>query len=154
MADYLAERGTSVIQIWSCKLPFHFEKLRIKRNIQDFKLLLHWKPAQTLKQNSWEQSTIHNFPWGDVVVSFRLFTSHGCSATELYWLNLYIPIVCLVQKVNSILNQDHLPDITVLKWGIFHHLQNYIGMVYGEWNSSKCRSIEWYYRYYYYCILK
>jgi hypothetical protein len=57
-----------------------------------------------------------------------------CLQAHLYRLSIYLPPVCVLYKDdNCVMNQDNLPDCTVLDSGNAH-LQTYTGMLEGEWN--------------------
>jgi len=72
MADYLAKKGTTIIQISACKLSFHSAKLIIKRNIQT-DLARHYatenqhKPSYKMVKN---RNIIPDFSREEAVATF------------------------------------------------------------------------------------
>jgi len=72
-----------------------------------------------------------------------------CLAAHIYRLSIYLsPLRVLCKENNSITDQDNLLDCTILNSGNTH-LQNYIGLLEGEWNYLKFLSSKYYYYYYY-----
>jgi len=77
-------------------LKYYYTTTRLKR---PFKILCHWKPAQTQEENGWEQK--YNSKFSKRWCSSELSTNHRpwpfCSSL-IRTVSLSIPNVCLMQR--------------------------------------------------------
>jgi hypothetical protein len=101
IADYLAKKGTVVSQTFTCKLPFHFAKLKIKRSVQAglsryYTARSQHKPWNKMVENKY---IIPDLTREDAVATFQLITGHDCLATHLCGLLIYpCPVVSCGKK--------------------------------------------------------
>ncbi|GFV23477.1 uncharacterized protein LOC103524116 [Trichonephila clavipes] len=97
-ADFLAKKGTGILQNFRRDLTLHSAKLEIKRIFREsFRLtasrVARDKPWSTLRKKS---HGIPSSPRAAAVAKFRLLTGHDCLCAHLFRFNLVTSPICVL----------------------------------------------------------
>ncbi|GFV16528.1 uncharacterized protein LOC103524116 [Trichonephila clavipes] len=109
-ADFLAKKGTGILQNFRRDLTLHSAKLEIKRIFREsFRLtasrVASDKPWSTLCKKS---HGIPSSPRAAAVAKFRLLTGHDCLCAHLFRFNLVISPICVLCDTGQDMNAAHL----------------------------------------------
>ncbi|GFX07850.1 uncharacterized protein LOC103524116 [Trichonephila clavipes] len=109
-ADFLAKKGTGILQNFRRDLTLHSAKLEIKRNFRESFLLTisrvaRDKPWSTLCKKS---HGIPSSPRAAPVAKFRLLTGHDCLCAHLFRFNLVTSPICVLCDTGQDMTAAHL----------------------------------------------
>ncbi|GFX24818.1 uncharacterized protein LOC103524116 [Trichonephila clavipes] len=115
-ADFLAKKGTGILQNFRRDLTLHSAKLEIKRIFREsFRLtasrVARDKPWSTLCKKS------HGIPSSSraaAVAKFRLLTGHDCLCAHLFRFNLVTSPICVLCDTGQDMTAAHLDECSAL----------------------------------------
>ncbi|GFY35487.1 uncharacterized protein LOC103524116 [Trichonephila clavipes] len=115
-ADFLAKKGTGILQNFRRDLTLHSAKLEIKRIFREpFRLtasrVARDKPWSTLCKKS------HGIPSSlraAAVAKFRLLTGHDCLCAHLFRFNLVTSPICVLCDTGQDMTAAHLDECSAL----------------------------------------
>ncbi|GFV29784.1 uncharacterized protein LOC103524116 [Trichonephila clavipes] len=114
-ADFLAKKGTGILQNFRRDLTLHSAKLEIKRIFREsFRLkasrVARDKPWSTLCKKS------HGIPSSPraAVAKFRHLTGHDCLCGHLFRFNLVTSPICVLCDTGQDMTADHLDECSAL----------------------------------------
>ncbi|GFS75221.1 uncharacterized protein LOC103524116 [Trichonephila clavipes] len=115
-ADFLAKKGTGILQNFRRDLTLHSAKLEIKRIFREsFRLTAsrvardkHWS---TLCKKS---HGIPSSPRAAAVAKFRLLTGHDCLCAHLFRFNLVTSPICVLCDTGQDMTAAHLDECSAL----------------------------------------
>ncbi|GFW88813.1 uncharacterized protein LOC103524116 [Trichonephila clavipes] len=115
-ADFLAKKGTSILQNFRRDLTLHSAKLEIKRIFREsFRLtasrVARDKPWSTLCKKS---HGIPSSPRAAAVAKFRLLTGHDCLCAHLFRFNLVTSPICVLCDTGQDMTAAHLDECSAL----------------------------------------
>ncbi|GFT11389.1 uncharacterized protein LOC103524116 [Trichonephila clavipes] len=115
-ADFLAEKGTGILQNFRRDLTLHSAKLEIKRIFREsFRLtasrVARDKPWSTLCKKS---HGIPSSPRAAAVAKFRLLTGHDCLCAHLFRFNLVTSPICVLCDTGQDMTAAHLDECSAL----------------------------------------
>ncbi|GFT16909.1 uncharacterized protein LOC103524116 [Trichonephila clavipes] len=115
-ADFLAKKGTGILQNFRRDLALHSAKLEIKRIFREsFRLtasrVARDKPWSTLCKKS---HGIPSSPRAAAVTKFRLLTGHDCLCAHLFRFNLVTSPICLLCDTGQDMTAAHLDECSAL----------------------------------------
>ncbi|GFS73763.1 uncharacterized protein LOC103524116 [Trichonephila clavipes] len=115
-ADFLAKKGTGILQNFRRDLTLHSAKLEIKRIFREsFRLtasrVARDKPWSTLCKKS---HGIPSSPRGAAVAKFRLLTGHDCLCAHLFRFNLVTSPICVLCDTGQDMTAAHLDECSAL----------------------------------------
>ncbi|GFT65131.1 uncharacterized protein LOC103524116 [Trichonephila clavipes] len=115
-ADFLAKKGTGILQNFRRDLTFHSAKLEIKRIFREsFRLtasrVARDKPWSTLCKKS---HGIPSSPRAAAVDKFRLLTGHDCLCAHLFRFNLVTSPICVLCDTGQNMTGAHLDECSAL----------------------------------------
>ncbi|GFU81591.1 uncharacterized protein TNCV_4927221 [Trichonephila clavipes] len=114
--DFLAKKGTGILQNYRRDLTLHSAKLEIKRIFREsFRLtasrVARDKPWSTLCKKS------HGIPSSlraAAVAKFRLLTGHDCLCAHLFRFNLVTSPICVLCDTGQDMTAAHLDECSAL----------------------------------------
>ncbi|GFT80571.1 uncharacterized protein LOC103524116 [Trichonephila clavipes] len=114
--DFLAKRGTGILQNFRRDLTLHSAKLEIKRIFREsFRLtasrVARDKPWSTLCKKSHD---IPSSPRAADVAKFRLLTGHDCLCPHLFPFNLVTSPICVLCDTGQDMTVAHLDECSAL----------------------------------------
>ncbi|GFT09295.1 uncharacterized protein LOC103524116 [Trichonephila clavipes] len=115
-ADFLAKKGTGILQNFRRDLTLHSAKLEIKRIFREsFRLtasrVARDKPWSTLCKKS---HGIPSSPRAAAVAKFRLLTGHDCLCAHLFRFNLMTSPICVLCDTGQDMTAAHLDECSAL----------------------------------------
>ncbi|GFV44540.1 uncharacterized protein LOC103524116 [Trichonephila clavipes] len=115
-ADFLAKKGTGILQNFRRDLTLHSAKLEIKRIFREsFRLtasrVARDKPWSTLCKKS---HGIPSSPRAAAVAKFRLLTGHDCLCAHLFRFNLVTSSICVLCDTGQDMTAAHLDECSAL----------------------------------------
>ncbi|GFV73672.1 uncharacterized protein LOC103524116 [Trichonephila clavipes] len=115
-ADFLAKKGTGILQNFRRDLTLHSAKLEIKRIFREsFRLtasrVARDKPWSTLCKKS---HGIPSSPHAAAVAKFRLLTGHNCLCAHLFRFNLVTSPICVLCDTGQDMTAAHLDECSAL----------------------------------------
>ncbi|GFW26501.1 uncharacterized protein LOC103524116 [Trichonephila clavipes] len=115
-ADFLAKKGTGILQNFRRDLTLHSAKLEIKRIFKEsFRLtasrVARDKPWSTLCKKS---HGIPSSPRAAAVAKFRLLTGHDCLCAHLFRFNLVTSPICVLCDTGQDMTAAHLYECSAL----------------------------------------
>ncbi|GFY26079.1 uncharacterized protein LOC103524116 [Trichonephila clavipes] len=115
-ADFLAKKGTGILQNFRRDLTLHSGKLEIKRIFREsFRLtasrVARDKPWSTLCKKS---HGIPSSPRAAAVAKFRLLTGHDCLCAHLFRFNLVTSPICVLCDTGQDMTAAHLDECSAL----------------------------------------
>ncbi|GFY18805.1 putative RNA-directed DNA polymerase from transposon X-element [Trichonephila clavipes] len=115
-ADFLAKKGTGILQNFRRDLTLHSAKLEIKRIFREsFRLtasrVARDKPWSTLCKKS---HGIPSSPRAVAVAKFRLLTGHDCLCAHLFRFNLVTSPICVLCDTGQDMTAAHLDECSAL----------------------------------------
>ncbi|GFT74115.1 uncharacterized protein LOC103524116 [Trichonephila clavipes] len=115
-SDFLAKKGTGILQNFRRDLTLHSAKLEIKRIFREsFRLtasrVARDKPWSTLCKKS---HGIPNSPRAAAVAKFRLLTGHDCLCAHLFRFNLVTSPICVLCDTGQDMTAAHLDQCSAL----------------------------------------
>ncbi|GFX99344.1 putative rna-directed dna polymerase from transposon bs [Trichonephila clavipes] len=115
-ADFLAKKGTGILQNFRRDLTLHSAKLEIKRIFREsFRLtasrVARDKPWSTLCKKS---HGIPSSPRAAPVAKFRLLTGHDCLCAHLFCFNLVTSPICVLCDTGQDMTAAHLDECSAL----------------------------------------
>ncbi|GFX03683.1 probable RNA-directed DNA polymerase from transposon BS [Trichonephila clavipes] len=115
-ADFLAKKGTGILQNFRRDLTLHSAKLEIKRIFREsFRLtasrVARDKPWSTLCKKS---HGIPSSPRAAAVAKFRLLTGHDCLCAHLFRFNLVTSPICVLCNTGQDMTAAHLDECSAL----------------------------------------
>ncbi|GFW51810.1 uncharacterized protein LOC103524116 [Trichonephila clavipes] len=115
-ADFLAKKGTGILQNFRRDLTLHSAKLEIKRIFREsFRLtasrVARDKPWSTLCKKS---HGIPSSPRTAAVAKFRLLTGHDCLCAHLFRFNLVTSPICVLCDTGQDMTATHLDECSAL----------------------------------------
>ncbi|GFS97092.1 uncharacterized protein LOC103524116 [Trichonephila clavipes] len=115
-ADFLAKKGTGILQNFRSDLTLHSAKLEIKRIFREsFRLtasrVARDKPWSTLCKKS---HGIPSSPRAAAVAKFRLLTGHDCLCALLFRFNLVTSPICVLCDTGQDMTAAHLDECSAL----------------------------------------
>ncbi|GFU61147.1 uncharacterized protein LOC103524116 [Trichonephila clavipes] len=115
-ADFLAKKGTGILQNFRRDLTLHSAKLEIKRIFREsFRLtasrVARDKPWSTLCKKS---HGIPSSPRAAAVAKFRLLTGHDCLCAHLFRFNLVTSPICVLCDTGQDMTAAHLDECSTL----------------------------------------
>ncbi|GFW74232.1 uncharacterized protein LOC103524116 [Trichonephila clavipes] len=115
-ADFLAKKGTGILQNFRRDLTLHSAKLEIKRIFREsFRLtasrVARDKPWSTLCKKS---HGIPSSPRAAAVAKFRLLTGHDCLCAHLFRFNLVTSPICVLCDTGQDMTAPHLDECSAL----------------------------------------
>ncbi|GFX85282.1 uncharacterized protein LOC103524116 [Trichonephila clavipes] len=115
-ADFLAKKGTGILQNFRRDLTLHSAKLEIKRIFREsFPLTASRaardKPWSTLCKKS---HGIPSSPRAAAVAKFRLLIGHDCLCTHLFRFNLVTSPICVLCDTGQDMTAAHLDECSAL----------------------------------------
>ncbi|GFW42531.1 uncharacterized protein LOC103524116 [Trichonephila clavipes] len=115
-ADFLAKKGTGILQNFRRDLTLHSAKLEIKRIFREsFRLtasrVARDKPWSTLCKKS---HGILSSPRAAAVAKFRLLTGHDCLCAHLFRFNLVTSPICVLCDTGQDMTAAHLDECSAL----------------------------------------
>ncbi|GFY31582.1 uncharacterized protein LOC103524116 [Trichonephila clavipes] len=115
-ADFLAKKGTGILQNFRRDLTLHSAKLEIKRIFREsFRLtasrVARDKPWSTLCK---ESHGIPSSPRAAAVAKFRLLTGHDCLCAHLFRFNLVTSPICVLCDTGQDMTAAHLDECSAL----------------------------------------
>ncbi|GFX91064.1 uncharacterized protein LOC103524116 [Trichonephila clavipes] len=115
-ADFLAKKGTGILQNFRRDLTLHSAKLEIKRIFRESFCLTasrvaRDKPWSTLCKKS---HGIPNSPRAAAVAKFRLLTGHDCLCAHLFRFNLVTSPICVLCDTGQDMTAAHLDECSAL----------------------------------------
>ncbi|GFV04431.1 uncharacterized protein LOC103524116 [Trichonephila clavipes] len=115
-ADFLAKKGTGILQNFHRDLKLHSAKLEIKRIFREsFRLtasrVARDKPWSTLCKKS---HGIPSSPRAAAVSKFRLLTGHDCLCAHLFRFNLVTSPICVLCDTGQYMTAAHLDECSAL----------------------------------------
>ncbi|GFV42045.1 uncharacterized protein LOC103524116 [Trichonephila clavipes] len=115
-ADFLAKKGTGILQNFRRDLTLHSAKLEIKRIFREsFRLtasrVARDKPWSTLCKKS---HGIPSSPRAAAVAKFRLLTGHDCLCAHLFRFNLVTSPICVLCDTGQDMAAAHLDECSAL----------------------------------------
>ncbi|GFV40435.1 uncharacterized protein LOC103524116 [Trichonephila clavipes] len=115
-ADFLAKKGTGILQNFRRDLTLHSAKLEIKRIFREsFRLtasrIARDKPGSTLCKKS---HGIPSSPRAAAVAKFRLLTGHDCLCAHLFRFNLVTSPICVLCDTGQDMTAAHLDECSAL----------------------------------------
>ncbi|GFW60506.1 uncharacterized protein LOC103524116 [Trichonephila clavipes] len=115
-ADFLAKKGTGILQNFRRNLTLHSAKLEIKRIFREsFRLtasrVARDKPWSTLCKKS---HGIPSSPRAASVAKFRLLTGHDCLCAHLFRFNLVTSPICVLCDTGQDMTAAHLDECSAL----------------------------------------
>ncbi|GFW93656.1 uncharacterized protein LOC103524116 [Trichonephila clavipes] len=115
-ADFLAKKGTGILQNFRRDLTLHSAKLEIKRIFRESIRLTasrvaRDKPWSTLCKKS---HGIPSSPRAAAVAKFRLLTGHDCLCAHLFRFNLVISPICVLCNTGQDMTAAHLDECSAL----------------------------------------
>ncbi|GFU78275.1 uncharacterized protein LOC103524116 [Trichonephila clavipes] len=115
-ADFLAKKGTGILQNFRRNLTLHSAKLEIKRIFREsFRLtasrVARDKPWSTLCKKS---HGIPSSPRAAAVAKFRLLTGHDCLCAHLFRFNLVTSPICVLCDTGQDMTAAHLDECSSL----------------------------------------
>ncbi|GFX72618.1 uncharacterized protein LOC103524116 [Trichonephila clavipes] len=115
-ADFLAKKGTGILQNFRRDLTFHSAKLEIKKIFREsFRLtasrVARDKPWSTLCKKS---HGIPSSPRAAAVAKFRLLTGHDCLCAHLFRFNLVTSPICVLCDTGQDMTAAHLDECSAL----------------------------------------
>ncbi|GFX29288.1 uncharacterized protein LOC103524116 [Trichonephila clavipes] len=115
-ADFLAKKGTGILQNFRRDLTLHSAKLEIKRIFREsFRLtasrVARDKPWSTLCKKS---HGIPSSPCAAAVAKFRLLTGHDCLCAHLFRFNLVTSPICVLCDTGQDMTAAHLDECSAL----------------------------------------
>ncbi|GFW69577.1 uncharacterized protein LOC103524116 [Trichonephila clavipes] len=117
-ADFLAKKGTGILQNFRRDLTLHSAKQEIKRIFREsFRLtasrVARDKPWSTLCKKS---HGIPSSPRAAAVAKFRLLTGHDCLCAHLFRFNLVISPICVLCDTGQDMTAAHLDEYSALNY--------------------------------------
>ncbi|GFW43059.1 uncharacterized protein LOC103524116 [Trichonephila clavipes] len=117
-ADFLAKKGTGILQNFRRDLTLHSAKLEIKRIFREsFRLatsrVARDKPWSTLCKKS---HGIPSSPRVAAVAKFRLLTRHDCLCAHLFRFNLVTSLICVLCDTGQDMTAAHLDECSALNY--------------------------------------
>ncbi|GFX02082.1 uncharacterized protein LOC103524116 [Trichonephila clavipes] len=111
--DFLAKKGTGILQNFRRDLTLHSAKLEIKRIFREsFRLTASRdKPWSTLCKKS---HGIPSSPRAAAVAKFRLLTGHDCLCAHLFRFNLVTSPICVLCDTGQDMTAAHLDECSAL----------------------------------------
>ncbi|GFU82303.1 transposable element Tcb1 transposase [Trichonephila clavipes] len=115
-ADFLAKKGTGILQNFRRDLTLHSAKLEIKRIFREsFRLtasrVARDKPWSTLCK---KYHGIPSSPRASAVAKFRLLTGHDCLCAHLFRFNLVTSPICVLCDTGQDMTAAHLDECSAL----------------------------------------
>ncbi|GFX84689.1 probable RNA-directed DNA polymerase from transposon X-element [Trichonephila clavipes] len=115
-ADFLAKKGTGILQNFRRDLTLHSAKLEIKRIFREsFRLtasrVARDKPWSLLCKKS---HGIPSSPRAAAVAKFRLLTGHDCLCAHLFRFNLVTSPICVLCDTGQDMTAAHLDECSAL----------------------------------------
>ncbi|GFX74907.1 uncharacterized protein LOC103524116 [Trichonephila clavipes] len=115
-ADFLAKKGTGILQNFRRDLTLHSAKLEIKRIFREsFRLtasrVARGKPWSTLCKKS---HGIPSSPRAAAVAKFRLLTRYVCLCAHLFRFNLVTSPICVLCDTGQDMTAAHLDECSAL----------------------------------------
>ncbi|GFU06238.1 uncharacterized protein LOC103524116 [Trichonephila clavipes] len=115
-ADFLAKKGTGILQNFRRDLTLHSAKLEIKRIFREsFRLtasrVARDKPWSTLCKKS---HGIPSSPRAAAVAKFRLLTGHNCLCAHLFQINLVTSPICVLCDTGQYMTAAHLDECSAM----------------------------------------
>ncbi|GFV04623.1 uncharacterized protein LOC103524116 [Trichonephila clavipes] len=115
-ADFLAKKGTGILQNFRRDLTLHSAKLEIKRIFREsFRLtasrVARDKPWSTLCKKSHD---IPSSPRAAAVAKFRLLTGHDSLCAHLFRFNLVTSPICVLCDTGQDMTAAHLDECSAL----------------------------------------
>ncbi|GFW69891.1 uncharacterized protein LOC103524116 [Trichonephila clavipes] len=115
-ADFLAKKGTGILQNFRRDLTLHSAKMEIKRIFREsFRLtasrVARDKPWSTLCKKS---HGIPSSPRAAAVAKFRLLTGHDCLCAHLFRFNLVTSPICVLCDTGQDMTAAHLDECSAL----------------------------------------
>ncbi|GFY27031.1 uncharacterized protein TNCV_931721 [Trichonephila clavipes] len=115
-ADFLAKKGTGILQNFRRDLTLHSAKLELKRIFREsFRLtasrVARDKPWSTLCKKS---HGIPSSPRAAAVAKFRLLTGHDCLCAHLFRFNLVTSPICVLCDTGQDMTAAHLDECSAL----------------------------------------
>ncbi|GFY14537.1 uncharacterized protein LOC103524116 [Trichonephila clavipes] len=115
-ADFLAKKGTGILQNFRRDLTLHSAKLEIKRIFREsFRLtasrVARDKPWNTLCKKS---HGIPSSPRAAAVAKFRFLTGHDCLCAHLFRFNLVTSPICVLCDTGQDMTAAHLDECSAL----------------------------------------
>ncbi|GFW23844.1 transposase [Trichonephila clavipes] len=115
-ADFLAKKGTGILQNFRRDLTLHSAILEIKRIFREsFRLtafrVARDKPWSTLCKKS---HGIPSSPLAAAVAKFRLLTGHDCLCAHLFRFNLVTSPICVLCDTGQDMTAAHLDECSAL----------------------------------------
>ncbi|GFT05544.1 uncharacterized protein LOC103524116 [Trichonephila clavipes] len=115
-ADFLAKKGTGILQNFRRDLTLHSAKLEIKMIFREsFRLtasrVARDKPWSTLCKKS---HGIPSSPRAAAVAKFRLLTGHDCLCAHLFRFNLVTSPICVLCDTGHDMTAAHLDECSAL----------------------------------------
>ncbi|GFW61078.1 retrovirus-related Pol polyprotein from transposon opus [Trichonephila clavipes] len=115
-ADFLAKKGTGILQNFRRDLTLHSAKLEIKRIFREsFRLTASRvagdKPWSTLRKKS---HGIPSSPRAAAAAKFRLLTGHDCLCAHLFRFNLVTSPICVLCDTGQDMTAAHLDECSAL----------------------------------------
>ncbi|GFX31443.1 uncharacterized protein LOC103524116 [Trichonephila clavipes] len=116
-ADFLAKKGTGILQNFRRDLTLHSTKLEIKRIFREsFRLtasrVARDKPWSTLCKLKFH--CIPSSPRAAAVAKFRLLTGHDCLCAHLFRFNLVTSPICVLCDTGQDMTAAHLDECAAL----------------------------------------
>ncbi|GFV17408.1 uncharacterized protein LOC103524116 [Trichonephila clavipes] len=114
--DFLAKKGTGILQNFCRDLTLHSAKLEIKRIFREsFRLtasrVARDKPWSTLCKKSHGIPSSHR---AAAVAKFRLLTGHDCLCARLFRFNLVTSPICVLCDTGQDMTATHLDECSAL----------------------------------------
>lgn len=116
-ADYLAKKGTTVLQRPNQPLTFHSAKILIKLEFErrfdsNISILARGKAWECLLNSG---TSIPDLPRSSAVASFRLLTGHDCLNAHLYKIRLKDSPACCFCDSGHLMDSRHIDVCPALK---------------------------------------
>ncbi|GFT69514.1 transposable element Tc3 transposase [Trichonephila clavipes] len=120
-ADFLAKKGTGILQNFRRDLTLHSAKLEIKRNFREsFRNAFRLTASRVARDKPW--STLckksHGIPSSlraAAVAKFKLLTGHDCLCAHLFRFNLVTSPICVLCDTGQDMTAAHLDECSALK---------------------------------------
>ncbi|GFW53554.1 uncharacterized protein TNCV_4814601 [Trichonephila clavipes] len=115
-ADFLAKKGTGILQNFRRDLTLHSAKLEIKRIFREsFRLTA----SRVARDKTWstlckKSHGIPSSPRAAAVAKFRLLTGHDCLCAHLFRFNLVTSPICVLCDTGQDMTAAHLDECSAL----------------------------------------
>ncbi|GFY27381.1 uncharacterized protein LOC103524116 [Trichonephila clavipes] len=111
-ADFLAKKGTGILQNFRRDLTLHSAKLEIKRIFREsYRLTASRVARDALCKKS---HGIPSSPRAAAVAKFRLLTGHDCLCAHLFRFNLVTSPICVLCDTGQDMTAAHLDECSAL----------------------------------------